>query len=198
MGAVGFAFSDVLCDAVMVEKGQPLNATDRLQSAQWGAIAGASIILAFVGGYIAEWMTFQEAILLSVVFPAAVIVVTLLFLKEKKATSISDSATKAWRGVKEALAMKKIWGCVIFLFLFNLSPSIGTALYNYQIDILHFSQIDIGHIRTVEGFGFLAGTAVFAGVFHRLSERAMLSSIIILGVLSTLAFLFYKDLNIHL
>lgn len=43
IAAISFAFSDVLCDAVMVEKGQPLKATDRLQSVQWAASGLAGV-----------------------------------------------------------------------------------------------------------------------------------------------------------
>ncbi|MFH1759316.1 MAG: MFS transporter [Patescibacteria group bacterium] len=171
ISSVGFAFSDVLCDAVMVEKGQPLNATDKLQSAQWAAISVASVILMFSGGYIAQYLSLQTAVLLSLVFPICVLLVTIFFLKEKKAISVEDSAKKAWQGLKAAFKMKAIWGCAIFIFVFYLCPSFGTALYNYQIDKLKFTQVNIGHIRTVGSIGFLLGVLFFMAICGESSKK---------------------------
>ena len=46
---LGLAFTDVLCDAVMVEEGKARSLTGRFQSIQWAAVYGASV-LAGVGG----------------------------------------------------------------------------------------------------------------------------------------------------
>ena len=50
---VAVAFSDVVIDAVMVEKGQPLGLTGRLQSIQWGSMYAATVLAGSLGG----WMT---------------------------------------------------------------------------------------------------------------------------------------------
>lgn len=191
LAMLGFALSDVLCDAVMVEKGKPLGATDRLQGAQWAAIAAAGVILTFAGGYVAEYLPFQKAVLISAIFPALVILVTLLFLREKREASVAESAKKTWEGVKAAAKLRPLWGCAFFILLYNLSPSIGTALYNYQQDVLGFTQIDIGHLRTIAEIGFLIGAFLFTLYCRKLSERALLNLIIWVGVLTTLAYLFY-------
>jgi hypothetical protein len=51
---VGIALGDVIVDALMVEKGQPLGLTGRLQSIQWGAANAALLLTGVLGGYIAE------------------------------------------------------------------------------------------------------------------------------------------------
>ena len=48
---IGVAFSDVVIDALMVEKGQPRGLTGRFQSVQWTALYGASIVCGSLGGY---------------------------------------------------------------------------------------------------------------------------------------------------
>ncbi|MBI2108924.1 MAG: MFS transporter [Parcubacteria group bacterium] len=191
---VGYACSDVLCDAVMVERGKPLQATDRLQSAQWLSISCAGVIVTFFGGYIAEYLSFQNAVLISAVAPCIVIFVTARFLKEEKSVSVADASRKAWLGVKEALKMKPIWGCAIFLFLFNMQPGLGTVLYNYQIDVLKFTQVQIGHIGTISQICFIVGALVYAAFCSKLSERVLLNGIIAVGCLTTLAYLFYDNL----
>ena len=51
---LGIAFSDVVTDALLVEKGQATGMTGQLQSAQWTAIYGATIMTGFVGGWISQ------------------------------------------------------------------------------------------------------------------------------------------------
>ena len=48
------AFSDVVVDALMIEKGQPLGMTGRLQSIQWAAMYAATILAGSLGGWMAE------------------------------------------------------------------------------------------------------------------------------------------------
>lgn len=193
LAAIGFAFSDVLCDAVMVEKGQPLNATDRLQSMQWGMLGLAGVIIAFSKGYIAEHWTLAQALRLSMVFPVAMIFFTLFFLREQRVTSSSEAAKQARGGMKSAVCSKPLWAAALFLFLFHLNPNLGTVLYYYEKDALKFSDVLIGHIDAVGSVGFLMGTALFGLISKRLSHAMLLRAIILSGVISNLAYLFFQD-----
>jgi predicted MFS family arabinose efflux permease len=194
VAGVSFAFSDVLCDAVMVEKGQPLQATDRLQAAQWTANGVAGIIIALVGGYIAEYLTLQQALLLSAVAPALVILLTLFFLKEEPAQSSAEAAKLAWGGLKAAMKSPVLWTTAIFLFLFQCNPHLGgNVFYQYQKKVLGFSEILIGHIRTVGAVGFVLGAVFYGYLSKRLSHRGLLHAIISTGVVTTLMYLWFKD-----
>jgi BT1 family. len=51
---VAVAFSDVVADALMIEKGQPRGLTGQLQSVQWAAMYGATILTGIAGGYLSE------------------------------------------------------------------------------------------------------------------------------------------------
>jgi len=51
---VGLAFGDVLVDALMVEKGQPLGLTGVLQSVQWAASYGATLLTGVIGGFLSQ------------------------------------------------------------------------------------------------------------------------------------------------
>ena len=193
VAGAGFAMSDVLCDAVMVERGKPLGATDKLQAAQWAALAGAGILVAFTGGYISEYFSFFQAVQISAVFPALVILVTIFFLREERQHSTRDAARSALRGLKEAVTSRTIWGCALFLFLYASSPGIGTALYNYQRDILKFSQIDIGYLRTIGNVALFAGVLIFGKLSGKISERALPLVVVASSVITTLPYLLYRD-----
>jgi len=51
---MGIALGDVIVDALMVEKGQPLGLTGRFQSIQWAAANAALLLEGVLGGYISE------------------------------------------------------------------------------------------------------------------------------------------------
>ena len=51
---MAIALGDVIVDALMVEKGQPLGLTGRFQSIQWTAANTALLLTGVLGGYVAE------------------------------------------------------------------------------------------------------------------------------------------------
>lgn len=191
--AIGFAFSDVLCDAVMIEKGQPLNATDRLQAVQWAAISTAGIIVAFSKGYIAEYLTFQRALMISAAFPVIMVFFTLFFLKENKVESSGTAARQAWNGLKLAVKSKPLWAAAIFLFVFRCTPNMGSVFYYYEKDTLKFSDVLIGQIDTVGSVSFLIGTALYALIAKKISHDTLLKGVVITGAVTTLAYLLFTD-----
>ena len=193
VAAVCFAFSDVLCDAVMVEKGQPLNCTDRLQSVQWTAIGVAGVIIAFSKGYIAQYLSLQQAVLLSAIFPAIMVVFTIAVLDEPKNQSSKETARQAWSGLKTAAKTPLLWTTALFLFLFNCQPNLGTAFYYYEKDVLKFSDVLIGHIDAVGSVVWVLGTLLYGMIAKRFSHKALLRTVILTSFVTTLAYLFFKD-----
>ena len=51
---MAIALGDVIVDALMVEKGQPLGLTGRFQSIQWTAANAALLLTGVLGGYVAQ------------------------------------------------------------------------------------------------------------------------------------------------
>lgn len=191
--AIGIAFSDVLCDAVMVQKGQKFGIIAKLQSAQWFALGIAGVLIAFAKGYIAEFYSLSQAVSLSMIAPFLVLALTLVFLREEKANSSRVATREAWQGVKNAVRLKPLWAVAIFIFLFQMSPNFGAAMYYYEKDVLKFSDILVGQIDTVGSVGFVTGTLFFGVISRRLTREKMLKAIIVSGVVSTLSYLFFVD-----
>lgn len=189
---LGVAFSDVLCDAVMVEKGQPLNATDRLQAAQWTSLFAAGVIVAFSKGYIAQYLSLSEAVVLSMIFPTLVIVFTLLMLREERVASSRDSARQAWAGLKLAARSRTLWAAGAFIFLFQCSPNFGSAFYYYEKDQLKFDDVLIGQVDTVGSIGNVVGALLFGALAKRLEYLTLVRIMIIMGVVSGLLYLLFR------
>lgn len=88
--AFGTASSDVIVDALMVEKGKALNATGRFQSVQWFWFYVAAIGTSLLGGYLcsifAPATALHIAAAITVLAPLSVVVASWLIVKEEKAT----------------------------------------------------------------------------------------------------------------
>jgi MFS family permease len=82
--AVSFAFCDVLCDAVMVEHGKPLEMTDKFQSVQWASITTAAVLSGIGGGLIATYFPYKYVFLAMAVPSLAVLIIAIFFVPEKK------------------------------------------------------------------------------------------------------------------
>lgn len=193
IAAVGIAFTDVLCDAVMVEKGQPLKMTDRLQAAQWAAGGTAGIIIAATKGRMAEHWPLQNAILLTAAAPLLMAVFTLFFLKEEPVSSVKEASLQSWGGLKDAVKSKTLWAAAIFLFLFQCNPHLGETFYYYQKDVLKFSDVLIGNIDTVGSITFVIGTFLYGLVSKKIRYEILIRAIIITGVIGNLMFYWYRD-----
>lgn len=190
---VSIAMADVVCDGTMVERGNPLNASDKLQSAQWIAAGAAGIIVALSKGYIAQYIPLQHAILFSVGFPIATVLLTLFFLKEKRVTDLGTARKDALLGLKEALRSKTLWCCALFLFLWNVSPNLGSVFYIYEKKVLLFSEILIGYIDTAGNVGNIIGYAAFILFWNKMDRIRLFKILVVAGTLSTLSFLFLQD-----
>lgn len=87
--AFGTAASDVIVDALMVEKGKALNATGRFQSVQWFWFYVAAIGTSLVGGYLctvfAPATALHVAALITVAAPLSVMIASWFIVKEEKA-----------------------------------------------------------------------------------------------------------------
>ncbi|MDP3999717.1 MAG: MFS transporter [bacterium] len=193
IAAIGIAFTDVLCDAVMVEKGQPLKITDRLQAAQWAAGGVAGILIAATKGRIAEYWSLQDAIMLTAGAPLLMAVFTFFFLKEEPVNSVGEASRQSWGGLKDAVKSRTLWAAAIFLFLFQCNPHLGETFYYYQKDVLKFSDVLIGNIETVGSIAFVIGTFLYGIYSKRISYEILIRSIIITGVIGNLMFYFYRD-----
>lgn len=190
---VSIAMADVVCDGTMVEKGNPLNAADKLQSAQWIAAGTAGIIVALSKGFIAEYVPLQQAILFSVGFPLATVLLTFVFLEEKRVPHIKMAQKDALAGCKQAFRSKALWCCVLFIFLWNLSPNLGSVFYIYEKKVLGFSDVLIGYIDTVAEIGGIIGYASFILFWNKMERLTLFKILIVAGIVSTLSFLFLKD-----
>lgn len=187
--SLGLAFSDVLCDALMVEKGQLFNAIDKFQSIQWLAGSFASILVGAVGGYLATYYNYKTAFLIAAIFPFLVFWLSLIFVKEEKRKIDLENLKLTISVTKLAFKDKNLWIIAGFLFFWKFSPSFGAPLLYYQRDVLKFSKFFIGSLDTITSIGFIIGALIYWKFCQKISLKTLLNWIIGFGVIGALAYL---------
>jgi MFS family permease len=190
--ALGLAFTDVLVDALMVENGKPLGLTGAFQSVQWGAITVASILVGELGGYLAEHRRLHAAFFIAACFPLVSFLMAALFVREAPARKEREEFRITWRAIRKALAEREIWVVGGFIFFWTFSPSFGPALLYYQTDVLHFSQQFIGHLGALGAVAGVVGALIYAPLSRLLPLKRLINLSIGVGVVGTLAYLFYE------
>jgi MFS family permease len=190
---LGIAFTDVLTDALMVENGKPLGLTGAFQSVQWAAINTATILVGLIGGYLAERRDLHAAYLVSAFFPFLAFVMGAAFIHEPRVRSSRAEIREAWRGIRSAVGDRTMWVVAGFILFWTFSPSIGIPLFYYQTDTLKFSQQFIGLLGSLTAAAGIVGAAVYAPLSRRVPLQRLIVWSIGVGVVGTLAYLFYRD-----
>jgi MFS family permease len=189
---LGLAFTDVLTDAMMVEKGRPLGLTGAFQAMQWAAIYTASILVGVGGGYLAGARRLDLAFALAGAFPLVSLIMALLFVREGPARADWAALRATGRATRAAVTSREIWIVAGFIFFFNFSPSFGPAFLYYQTDVLRFSQEFIGMLSALTSVGAVVGALVYAPLARRYPLRRIVVWAIGVGVASMLAYLGYR------
>jgi predicted MFS family arabinose efflux permease len=185
---LGLAFSDVLCDAVMVETGKPLGMTGRFQSVQWGAINAASVLAGIGGGWLSRDVSPQHTFLLISVFPALSFITTAVTLREPRARFDKEVLRSTARAIWSAVGSRPLWLAAGFIFLWNFSPSFGVPLNYYMVDTLRFSKMSLGTLGSLGAGASIVGAFLFGRYFRRLPIRPLLNVSVAIGVVTTLAY----------
>jgi MFS family permease len=186
---LGLAFSDVLCDAVMVETGKPLGLTGRFQAIQWGAINIASVLAGVGGGWLSQHSSYQWTFRLVALSPLISLTATLLCVREPRVRFEPEQLRETMRAVRVAVGSPPLWTAAAFIFLWNFSPSFGTPLEYYEVDTLGFSKMFLGTLYSLGSAGAIVGAAIFSRLSGRMPMRRLLTLSVGIGVVSTLAYL---------
>jgi MFS family permease len=188
---LGLAFTDVMVDALMVEHGRPLGLTGAFQSVQWASIYAASILVGVAGGYLTGHAPLQVAFALAAVFPLVSFTVALWAVREPPTATRGPQFLQTWLAIKSGFRSRHLWIIVGFIFFWTFSPSIGTALFYYQTDVLKFSQQFIGALSSIASTSAIAGALLYGAFSKNFPFRWVLNSAIGAGVVSTLGYLGY-------
>ena len=187
LATVGVAFSDVVVDALMIEKGQPRGLTGRLQSIQWAAIYAAAILTGVWGGYLSQTGTETDGFLVCALVAAGALVLVTLGVREERRTvpcrvaAVSEAPPPAgrWRAIAAVAG---------FLFLLNFNPFGATVLYVHLTEVLKFSEQFFGNLMSLLSIFAVIGSLAYGVYCRTVAWWKLVRLSIVMGVLSTAAY----------
>lgn len=186
---LGVAFTDVVADALMVEKGQPLNFTGRLQSIQWGALYTAGILTGVVGGWLSENKYQQLGFVICGTMTAVTFLASVAFVKEPRDRSVDLDAARAtlaitWRTFRSGYVLP----VALFLFLLNFNPFSADVLYVYMTETMGLSEQFVGNTYSVGSVAAITACLVYGWLAPRIGVRTLIYLSLVTMVVSSLCY----------
>jgi MFS family permease len=189
---VGFAFNDVLTDALMVENGHRLKLTGPFQAVQWACIALASVLVGIGGGWLAEHQPASVSFLIVAIFPLIALTMVFFLVREPRVAPGTQQYRGTWTAIRGAVRSRTLWIVAGFIFFHNFSPSFGTALTYYATDELHFSKTFLGVLDSVSSASAIVGAILYFAFCRTVPFKRLIHFAIGAGVISTLGYLFFR------
>jgi MFS family permease len=182
------AFSDVVADALMVEHGQPLGITGQLQSIQWAAMYGATIIAGAVGGYLSEYRLQPFALVICAAVTVVTFTLSVTIVREPARSLQSEDLRSAVQRLFHAVRSPGLLAICAYLFLWNFNPFSTTVQYLYMTRELGFTQLLSGHLTSLLAGSALAASVAYGYYARHVSRRALVHLSIVLGIVNTAAY----------
>jgi MFS family permease len=181
--SVGIALGDVIVDALMVEKGQPLGLTGRFQSIQWAAANAALLLTGVLGGYIAQTKLQSLAFATCAALWTVAFAVSWRFARKDReehlnVASFSETGAALLGVVRDPLFL----GICVLLTLWSFNPVWGSVLYLHMTEGLGFSEQSFGNVTSAFFAGSLFGSIGY-GIYCR---SVRLSALLHLSILAAI------------
>ena len=180
---IGIAFGDVLVDALMIETGQPLGLTGRLQSTQWTATNVALLLTGVVGGYVSATGRAGEALLFCAILWAISLLLAYRFARDVPNVE-PPRARETGKALLGALRRPGLATVSIILFVWSFNPLWTSVLYLHMTQTLHFDEQTYGNTQSVFSGGCVVGGALYGLYCRRIRLGALLHGSIVAGVLA--------------
>ncbi len=195
--AYAMAISSTLCGAIVVENGQRLGASDAFVNQQWLWFNIAALASGFIGGQLVERLSPETALhaaaAIIAIAPLAVVFTTWFLISEPRGRIDLAEMKKTFASLLTAFSLRELWFVGAFLFLYYLSPGLGTPLYYHMTDDLKFSQEYIGILGSISSGGWIVGALLYRRFLKGITAKTLLNLSILLGTLTTAAFFLLLD-----
>lgn len=192
VASLGIIFCDVVVDALMIETGQPLGITGRLQSVQWAAIHSGAILTGVIGGFISENRLQKPAFLLCVGLMVATLVVSIFFVHETPRPA-KGSWRQALAKLKDVLRSRLVLIVALFVFVWSFNPFTQSVLYMHLTGKLEFSDAFYGKTISLVAVGSLAACIAYGFYCRFVPMRYLIHLSIVAGIGSSWVYWLLHD-----
>lgn len=191
--AFGTAASDVIIDALMVEKGAETGLTARFLGTQWFWFKIAAVVTALLGGFLAA--NFKPATALhlaatiTMLAPIAVLTASYFLVQEKRSQIDLVQMKETTQSMWAAIRSPRLQLAAAFLVLWCFSPGFSAPLYFHMTDTLRFDQQFIGQLSAFTAAGGVIGAWIFGHLLARRSVTVQANVAIAGAIMAVLAYL---------
>ena len=193
---VGVALSDVVIDALMVEKGQPLGITGQLQSVQWACMYAAMIITGSLGGLLAQHEMQTVGFLICGLTLLLSTLLVAIFVREPPHPAPRPSAAEELKELIRTVRNPAMLAMGAFLLLLNFNPFSVAVLQSYMTQELHWDEQFYGHAVSLQAAAAVVASIAYGSYCRRISIGWLVHLGIALGVLATAAYWLMWDRQI--
>jgi len=207
LGSLSIAFSDVLIDSIVVAKarGEEQGVSGSLQSLCWAFVAIGSIVSSYFSGSLIESYGTRFVFGATAMFPLLIAGASTL-VQEKPVPSTAFSREGVLGDFKAMTSkifhvarQREIWAPAFFVFLYQATPSAGSAMFYFNTNELGFSPEFLGRVSLLRAFAALAGVALYNGYLKRVPLKKMFFWGTILGTaLGSTQLLLISRMNLEL
>jgi folate/biopterin transporter len=162
--SLAIAVSDVIVDSIVVERIRDESQADTgsLQALCWATTALGGLITAYLSGFLLERLSIHNIFLITASFPLLVMITATLIEDAKVAIPQNLSAAKSQlQKIRVAMSQKAIWLPVLFVFLWQATPSSDSAFFFFSTNDLGFGPEFLGRVRLVTSIASLVGVWAF-------------------------------------
>jgi folate/biopterin transporter len=195
MSTLGVAFSDVIVDAIVVNKSRTLYNSDNdkagaLQSICWSSSSIGAILSGIFSGTLVQKFGSTFVFTLTTVIPLIITAVSGLIEEKKIHTSIDQQYQRTntmqllqtqMKNVWSVLSQKSVLSPLIFLILWQATPSAGSALFYFEVNNLGFPPEFLGRLGLISSLSSLLGILIYNQKLKSLPLRTIFKWTCIFG-----------------
>jgi folate/biopterin transporter len=205
--ALSMAFSDVVVDSIVVEKtrGAPSSQAGSLQSLCWASHAAGGICASYFGGSLVELYGPRFVFGLTAFFPLLILASALLIDEKPNKAADANTGNLPQRfvalgtGLWKSVTQKEILYPIIFIFLWQATPSPSSAMFYFNTEELGFTPEFLGRVSLAASVSSLAAIIVYNTFLKKLEIRTLLFWSMIIGVgLNSLTLVLVSRANLAL
>lgn len=186
LSSLGLAFSDVIVDAIVVNKSRDQEQAGALQSICWTSSSIGGIISAYFSGYLLQTYGTTFVFSLTALIPVIIIGASSL-IQENKIEDFQKfdiNITKQQiKNIYDTISKKSVLYPLLFLIIWNITPSAGSSLFYYEVNELGFKPDFFGKLGLISSISSLLGIVIYNKKLKSIPLRDMFKWTCIIGTI---------------
>jgi folate/biopterin transporter len=168
LASMAIAFFDAIIDALVVQRArlEPEGDAGSLQAFTWAAMSVGGIASAYFSGFLLELWGARTVFAITASLPLLVTIAAFAIadppiVKDSKNNDLLEGTKQQLKQLVKACTSKQIWLPMLFIFLWQATPSADTAFFFFTTNELKFNPEFLGTVRFFTSLAGLAGVWIF-------------------------------------